>query len=146
MLVCREPIQLCKAQGWWNRQRELHIQLQCDWGWCFDGHTWINFLWGQVGDFLLMEDPSAKALASTIPKVTLRSQKTKSRLAKRRLWACSKLLKPTSWHILMPTKWNGIYCDSLVLCLNFISSSCVLYIYFFFVAIKKIQAWWYECL
>ncbi|RVW39983.1 Major allergen Pru av 1 [Vitis vinifera] len=45
-----------------------------------------------------------KALASAIPKVTLKSQKTKSRLAKRRLWACSKLLKPTSWHILMPTK------------------------------------------
>ncbi|RVW39988.1 Major allergen Pru av 1 [Vitis vinifera] len=53
---------------------------------------------------LPMEDPSARALASTIPKVTLRSQKTKLRLAKRRLWACSRLLKPTSWPILMPIK------------------------------------------
>ncbi|RVW39987.1 Major allergen Pru ar 1 [Vitis vinifera] len=74
-----------------------------------EGDALIGTLESFSYEVKLVEDPSARTPVNTTPKGTLRSQKTRSRLSKRRPWACTRLLKPTSWQILMPIKQSGPY-------------------------------------
>ncbi|KAI8561744.1 hypothetical protein RHMOL_Rhmol04G0364900 [Rhododendron molle] len=67
-----------------------------------DGFEFISYHIKIVVSYPLpMEDPSARTGASTAPKVITRSQRRKSSLARRRLQSSSRLLRPTSWQILI---------------------------------------------
>jgi len=60
---------------------------------------------------LLREVPFAREPAHITSRVMLRSTKTKSRMCMaKRLKACSRLLRPTSWPIQMPKYENSYAC------------------------------------